>query len=132
MTNKWSINMLTDDDVFADFLACASQPCHNDGSCSKSGTDPNSFVCQCPPGVTGNNCESMLTTYFSIELQITGILINSSLAGLLIQLLCHCCMQCRTHSCFIIIPRAQLSLRICKNVLLFICHCRKLPYSTLI
>jgi len=38
-----------------DITPCDSNPCENGGTCTNSGT--NSYHCECPPGVAGNNCE---------------------------------------------------------------------------
>ena len=40
---------------FADINECCSDPCLNGGSCED---DVNGFCCECPPGFTGECCET--------------------------------------------------------------------------
>ena len=42
---------------FVDYSHCFSSPCSNGGNCH---AELNSYVCQCPPGFTGTDCETSI------------------------------------------------------------------------
>jgi hypothetical protein len=44
---------------------CRSSPCKNGGTCVNS---PGKYVCQCPPGFIGVNCQTGMT-HFALSLQ---------------------------------------------------------------
>ena len=45
-----------------DIAECASAPCFNGGLCSE--LEPNMYMCTCPPGVSGTNCELVIYATF--------------------------------------------------------------------
>lgn len=47
-----------------DLNQCRSSPCKNGGTCVNS---PNTYVCQCPPGYLGRNCETGIQIVFSVS-----------------------------------------------------------------
>ena len=61
---KFSPKLLTIFDLFTvPWVACASSPCNNDGSCID--VNVNTYICMCRDGYFGVNCgESELTFIF--------------------------------------------------------------------
>ncbi len=51
---KECINKLWTHILFSDINECASNPCQNGGVCMDG---INRYVCQCPPGFGGPNCD---------------------------------------------------------------------------
>ena len=43
--------------VFLETNACDAQPCQNGATCFRVGQSLTEYVCQCPTGFSGTNCE---------------------------------------------------------------------------
>ncbi len=41
--------------------ACFNNPCQNDATCSSTG---NSYICLCPRGYSGTNCQACKISFF--------------------------------------------------------------------
>ncbi|XP_065061709.1 MAM and LDL-receptor class A domain-containing protein 2-like isoform X10 [Rhopilema esculentum] len=67
--DDWTSDIALDDITFSAVDPCASNPCQNGGSCSNSG---GSYMCVCPSGFTGLNCETTVNACASNPCQNGG------------------------------------------------------------
>jgi hypothetical protein len=82
--------------------ACSNNPCYNGGNCLLNG---NSFICQCPNGFSGNNCQQISqpscldSDTYNCPFYANNNLCSGFLNGISVRSLCpRSCKCCNTYS----------------------------------